>query len=150
MDRLIAFDPGAHTAAWATFDGGLLMRCGIEQEPLGRALGQRFASIAARVVIELPQVYQQRAWRGDPNDLIAVAVTVGRIMQTFEGTAGETSVVLPHTWKGNVPKAIMGERILGRLDHEERSVLERLKLPATIKHNVIDAIGLGLWALARK
>jgi hypothetical protein len=149
MPRLIAFDPGARSVAWASFEDGKLTRCGLERDKnLGAALERRFRGIAARVVIELPQIYGRRDER-DPNDLIMVTVTVGRIVQVFGGDAQPAELVWPHDWKGTVPKEIMLKRIVARLDENEREILEAANAPRSLRHNVIDAAGLGIWALGR-
>ena len=60
--------------------------------------------------------------------------------------------VSPAAWKGQVPKKIHHPRILRSLSEVEREiVLDVLDLlPASTRHNVLDAVGIGLWALKRK
>lgn len=155
-DKLLAFDPAVHHVAWAAFDGGRLARCElVRDKKLGAALEQRFRASSGwqpmRVLIEIPQVYEQRKWEGDPNDLIDVAVTVGRVAQAFgpEGPAAE--FVRPRRWKGTAPKEVVGRWIVKRLDDAEQNVLRTAKapVPASLHHNIVDAIGIGLWALGR-
>lgn len=155
-DFLLAFDPGAHSAAWAYFVNGRLSECKLERAQgsvtLGTALDSRFKTLIAwgtgwRAVIELPQVYGRRS-PVDPNDLIVVAVTVGRIMQAL-GDRVDAKLVHPHAWKGNVPADTMLTRIESRLDAHEVSALQESKAPQSLRHNVLDAVGLGLHTLKR-
>jgi hypothetical protein len=156
MSWLFSFDPAAAHVGWAVFANQRLAFCGLERgEPIGEAIGILADKITPnawseglRIVVEVPQVYQQRSWRGDPNDLISVALTAGRIAQAFESHA-IAELVRPHAWKRNAAKAVMLRRIEERLDERERNVLHTAKMPAGLRHNVIDAIGLGLFALDR-
>ena len=72
--------------------------------------------------------------------LYGVVAAIGSTQLDFE-------TVQPSTWKGTVPKKIFLERILKCLTDEERQRLP--KLPASKLHNVIDAVGIGLWKLGR-
>lgn len=149
---LVAFDPGAHSVAWARFEGGALVRCGFFESRGSLHLASAIESAAVgagEAIIEVPQVYQQRAWKGDPNDLIAVALTAGRIAHAVESRGFAASFVRPHAWKGNAPKAIVGARILAKLLTHEAKILHDLKLPRAKAHNAVDAIGIGLWRLGR-
>ena len=149
MSQLVTFDPAARHAGWAAFREGRLASCGLEREdPLSAGLEELAGTLSVhRLVVEVPQVYQQRGWKGDPNDLIEVALTAGRIAQAFDQAPAE--FVRPHAWKGSVPKDVMLLRITESLDGAEQNVLHAAKVPASMKHNVIDAVGLGLWALGR-
>lgn len=98
------------------------------------------------LVIELPQVYPG-ARDEDPNDLIQVARSVGMWEQAVQ--CEECHLVHPRKWKGTVAKEIHNRRTLAKLEPSELALLDALKLPASKKHNVIDAIALGLWALGR-
>lgn len=65
---------------------------------------------------------------------------------------------LPIEWKGATPKSIHHERVWARLADRERMVVNDAfsrrgmngkPLPASKRHNVLDAVGLGLFALGR-
>lgn len=92
----------------------------------------------AGLVIELPQVYGER--KTDPNDLILLAVLVGRV-QNLVGV--ETQLVKPREWKGQVPKDVMVRRVWKALTEEER---ERIQEPRcrSLRHNLLDGVGIGL------
>lgn len=99
------------------------------------------------VVVELPQVYLHGRMVGDPDDLIGMAFTAGRIVSLI--SCGEVVTVKPAEWKGQVPKDIHNARTMAKLNEYEREVLEHSGVPKHLKHNLIDAIGLGLWYLKR-
>ncbi len=132
---LVAIDPGADTG-WAAFDDGHLVQVGLGIPHLG-----------GDVIIELPQIYTRS--KADPNDLITLAVKVGQLKADAERAGCKVYLVHPHTWKGNAPKAVMGKRIVSRLDDAELEVLARVKCAASKRHNVVDAVGIALWRLGR-
>ena len=130
---LLAIDPGTHTG-WALFDEKLL-GCGLGDPP---------TELALRVVIEIPQIYPGHPV--PPNDLITLAFLAGR----YAGRATcEVSTVFPHQWKGNLSKENCAARVRFRLSPEEKEVVDVLDIPAKQLHNVMDAIGIGLFALGR-
>jgi predicted aconitase len=94
-------------------------------------------------VCEVPQIY--RYSYGDPNDLIqiaAVAAAVGAVFPVREATS-----YLPREWKKSINKKLHHPRIMKQLDPEEvAAIVEKRKTRA---HNVIDAIGIGLFHLER-
>ncbi|NIQ90988.1 MAG: hypothetical protein GWM98_04570 [Nitrospinaceae bacterium] len=101
-------------------------------------------------VVEIPQIYDRRKWKGDPNDLIKVAVTAGALAGTFFRRTGSIEFVKPATWKGSRPKEIDNEFTLSLLTPDELLRFERAKAPKSKRHNLIDAIGIGLWKLKRR
>jgi len=156
MNRLIAIDPGKAGLGWASFVGDRLSSVGLlvckslteTTEVLTRMMG-RACPPPSTVVIEVPQVYQQRLQKGDPNDLIDVAVIAG-IAAGVAAQFVEPQPVRPHAWKGNRPKAIDNAYTLSLLSEEEKLVLDGCGAPKSKLHNVIDAIGIGLWKLGRR
>lgn len=151
---LIAIDPGKLSIAWAMFDEDELRRCGLMRAKTiadlaaeaNLALG--FA-MADRAVVEVPQIYAQRKHKGGQNDLIDVAVTAGIAVATLK-LCHDVKLVRPRAWKGNRPKDVDNRLTLARLSVVERAVLDRIDVPKSLRHNVIDAIGIGLWALGRR
>ena len=86
--------------------------------------------------------------KGDPNDLIDVAITVGQVAQVTNWCP-LVEFVYPHRWKGSVDKPIMIERILSRLTYKERDLIDKCGVKRSKIHNVIDGVGIGLWSLGR-
>jgi hypothetical protein len=135
---LLAIDPGTSTG-WAVFGypGALagLRACGLGDPPVEGA---------GRVVIELPQVYPRQ--QVPPNDLIALAFLAGRCAGRARGAV---STVLPHQWKGNMPKEVCAARVRAALSPEERAVVDACDVPDKQRHNVLDAVGIGLFSEGR-
>jgi hypothetical protein len=137
---LLAIDPGIDTG-WALFNDALLS-CGVGNPP---------EIYRARVVIERPQVYLASKSKGDPNDLITLAIQVGRYWEQYERAGDSVRTFLPREWKGQVPKDIQAGRILAKLSAQEQDVVANYgrMVNKGKHHNMMDAIGLGLFALGR-
>lgn len=140
MTLLLAIDPGNCTG-FAWFRGDELLECGVTTVD-----APTMSLRPDRLVVELPQVYDAAHSKGDPNDLIGVAVQVGRWVERYRGLES-IRLVKPATWKGQVPKEIHHGRILRKLALREQGVMP--SLPKTKAHNMLDAVGLGMWALGR-
>jgi hypothetical protein len=140
---LLAYDPG-RDCGWAVFDEqGVYVRGGVRGVP--DATGVRQA------IIERPQVYRASRSKGDPNDLITLAIGVGRMQERLESKGVTVELVLPATWKGQIPKEVHHRRILEVLTATERTRLSASLsgIAPSIRHNLLDAVGLGLWFLRR-
>lgn len=101
------------------------------------------------MVVECPKIYPLSKQKGDQNDLVNIALVGAQIMGVF-GPGEGGCYVYPHTWKGQMPKDVSHRRILARLDAKEEVVLEMLPKAKTVRHNGMDAVGIGLWAVGRK
>lgn len=154
MSLLIAIDPGLKACGVACFDesnmlhDAYLVRTICESKDLEKAVANMLIALEGigegRLVIELPQVYRgfSKA-KGDPNDLIKLAVLVGAIVGSKEWSS--VRLVHPSVWKGQVDKKVTQARC-----REILSIEELAKVLDSKKHDVWDAIGLGLWSLDRK
>lgn len=140
MGTLLAIDPGASTG-WALFVYDALVECGRGDPPRD---GGRLSY--GTVVIECPRAYPHG--KVDPNDLIALARKVGR----FETLYPNAEIVYPSTWKGSLTKQQCHARFLQRLDQTEWAALDAglVGVPNSARHDVKDAVCLGLWKLGRK
>lgn len=148
---LLAIDPGKDTG-WAMLDdAGTLVACGLGSPPVDGP---------TRVIIERPQVYRGRASKGDPNDLITLAIQVGQYKERFLSTGRPVEEVIPHTWKGSIDGDVCCRRIVASLTESERELLTAVLTPlarapvhaeltAGRRHNVIDAVGIAKWSLRR-
>ncbi len=106
----------------------------------------------ARILIEKPQVYVTPYSKGDPNDLITLAIQVGRYVEICSlCTRCDITLVFPKEWKGQVPKEMHNARILKALSQKETQVLNEhtAKIAKGKMHNVYDAIGLAKYHHAR-
>jgi len=146
---IVCIDPGTQCAGFATFsesDKGMLS-CGVFRgkdwmDTAGRVpdFGQ-----VAKLVIEDPRVYP--ITNVDPNNLMTLAKAVGAIVANVK--ALHTKLVTPSRWKKSVPKKIHQKRILRAMSQSETQLLENCLCPKSLQHNVVDAIGIGLWELRR-
>jgi hypothetical protein len=143
MTMLLTIDPGTDTG-WALWGpSGLelngLMGCGLSDKKFPLYSG------TAVVWIERPVVYPRS--KVPPNDLIQLALTAGQISGWYEARGCKTCYVQPADWKGQVPKAIHHRRIRAELSPAERKLLDDAlaTLAPSKRHNVLDAVGIGLW-----
>lgn len=98
-----------------------------------RAWGVPFASM--RLAIEFPRIYPQSdQQKGDLNDIVELGGVVSAIVSWL--AVEDVQVLYPQDWKAQVPKKLMTERIK-----------KRAAWCASKDHNVLDAVGIGLFAL---
>lgn len=99
--------------------------------------------------IERPQIYRASQSKGDPNDIVTLAIQVGQYKERLEARGVKVTLVLPTTWKGQLKKEIHHARILGSLPEVEKvRVVKSLETVAkSHRHDTLDAIGLGLWLI---
>ncbi len=144
---MVTVDPGKHASGWAAFKNGELVLCGYtgSAKTLVATLYPIFQN-PRLVVVEAPRVYDRRRWKGDPNDLIDISIAGGILVGALRPE--EIKIIRPQDWKGQTPKDIQAERTLAKLTEAERLQLEGVTTKSKL-HNVIDAVGIGLWELKR-
>lgn len=98
---------------------------------------------AGDCLIEVPQVYPGQQQKGDQNDLIKLAIMVGRYADRATACRFRVTLVKPREWKGQLPKDVCWRRVRETLTPYELTTLE--KLSKSRAHNMHDAIGLGTW-----
>lgn len=138
--NLVFVDPGKHACAIAHW-------CGVEFRSATLIEGSRhdFVSYVVSLtpdllVAECPVVYPRGSGKGeDPNDLIQVALSAGACM----AACPQSVTVSPGEWKGQVPKEIHHRRIEPRLTERMRTNINAVR--GVMRHNVLDAVALGLW-----
>ena len=152
---ILAIDPGKKIVGWAVFEGSHLSDCGLlrAETPKEMLMQSDRAGIRdiewTEVIVECPQAYTQRdRQKGPQQDLIDIAIVGGLVAGFAVSNMPTITFVHPHAWKGSVEKDAMSRRILKRLDRVEVAIVERLR-PASLVHNAVDAVGLGLWKLGR-
>lgn len=141
---LLAIDPGSYTG-WALFDenilGHFLCECGLVIPARWDTLVSLASQWEPSVIIEEPTIYPHSKAR--PADVMALQLKVGQLKGRFEAIGCQVELVQPRTWKRQVPKPIHNIRTLKALSDAERRIAKGKR------HDVIDAIGLGLWKLGR-
>lgn len=141
---VLAIDPGADQG-WAIFENGTLTACGLGEPPL--------TSAPSRIVLERPMIYPHGRQRARPRDVITLALRAGEAGGHYGRAFGVAPEYFePDEWKGGpVSKQAHHPRIWKRLSDAEGRVVSvsagRLALGK--QHNVLDAIGIGLFALGR-
>lgn len=136
---LCAFVDGKPVAAWRVTSG------------TGGVWPRRVTSMANRVqdslagrgystlprLIEMPQIYMSTP---NPENILLLTLVVGRLTQN------DSIYVRPRKWKGNVKKDVMTRRIAAQVKKEFPDLHKQLaKVPAGVRHNALDAVGIGLW-----
>lgn len=143
MTSLLTIDPGEQTG-WALWWKGKMNACGLG------GLRLNILVYVDQAYIECPKIYPHTKAR--PNDLIKLARLVGRYEQFCEDLGAEVQVISPSDWKGQLSKDVSNARTWTTLNESERQIFTRNcgDLSPSKKHNVLDAIGIGLWVLKRK
>lgn len=136
---VIAIDPGNDTG-WAWSWDGRLVACGL-CKPDALPVYEK-----ASLIVECPQVYP-RCREVDPNDLITLALKVGRAQQFYEDRGCAIFQTFPRSWKGQTPKDICHARLLKDLNQWECLVLMKdlRKVTPSLQHNVLDAVAINVW-----
>lgn len=100
------------------------------------------------VVCEVPQQYTGS--RVSAQSLLTLAFDAGYVV----GQLRPSKIVLvqPREWKGQQPKDVCHSRLLGILRPEEIQILNNgiQYYRKSEQHNILDAVGLGLWYLGRR
>jgi len=99
--------------------------------------------------IESPVIYPRS--KVPPNDIVKLARDAGRWAGIYEVHAVQVNFIEPATWKGQVPKEIHHKRIRASLNGYEKEILAAALegISPGKQHNVLDAVGIGLWARGR-
>lgn len=163
MSLLVSCDPGLRACGVAVFQDGVLVHAALVKNPVKKARGPEawwgmadavrthiwesdsFRLVPRTYVLEVPQVYRFGKSRTDPDDLIQLAGVGGAVGAVLRPK--EAYGYYPRQWKGQVPKEVMVARIEGRLTPEEVKAIQ--PVAASLRHNVLDGVGLGLHHLGR-
>lgn len=145
----VGIDPGMRSTGLCLYDNGVFRAVTIH--PKSDTLADKIweiTNVVAEYVrfnaktpldilaIERMQIYTTDKSKGDPNDLIPLAMLGGAVLARLY--AREILLPTPASWKGQVPKTIHHQRI-------------RAKVPTLgrCSKDALDAVGLVLWGLER-
>lgn len=148
ISRLLTIDPGKKSIGWALWSVGSLASCGLFRFETLQSLSQwhrERSGIADLVVCEVPQIYRVSKSKGDPNDLIPVALTAGVCLSAHP----VSEQILPRTWKHTIDPDVLDARIRARMSGVASFAECLATVPKSLQHNVVDAVGIGLWWLER-
>ncbi len=149
--KLTAIDYGA-ALGWAFFCDAKLIACGLLRTK-AKSPGERVRDHVAKLSSVLADsdrvVVERGTWRGGGKGSMPPAQ-----LADFNASAGQLAgwygeLVTPDEWKGRVPKDKHQPRIIAALTADERAVLADAKVAPSLLNNVIDAIGIGLFAVGR-
>jgi hypothetical protein len=165
MSLLLSLDPGKRACGCALWWDGMLVsaelvkgaKTGDRAEawgPMVRAVwgwtiresGKTKAQHSPELVIEWQTTYGGRASRGDTRDLLDLSAITGALCYAF-GSARPT-VYLPAEWKHAMPTEVLWPRCEKRLSAEEQATIT-WPTAKSARHNIMDAIGIGLKHLGR-
>jgi len=154
---------------------GRLLRAGLPQSSIAARTGIRGARAWAAMAKEVEHWLDVASWRESadnlhfggwptkliveeqridqrtPNadDMLQVNGTAGAIAGIYAASLPSPVVVgvWPETWKGSIPKADMTARIASRMREspEEDRRIEYEGVPMGLRHNILDAVGIGLY-----
>ena len=143
----LTIDPGTKAMGWALWDENKMTLCGLARGKTWTSAVTAMPKLKVdKLIIEDQQIY--RTSRIDAHSLLAVARVVGAAVAYYDFCPH--LLVKPREWKGQLTKEICNQRTLARLTEEERSLISAALCPPSLKHNVLDAIGIGLWAIRKR
>jgi hypothetical protein len=153
---LLSIDPGFRYFGYAFLSDTELLHAGLSKtksEDWERWTGQppSFLNLAhiilehewedRKAIIEYPKVHRDTP---NPESIVKLAAATGAYTAILQAAGFAVEWVEPRTWKGTVPKEIMCRRILAKLSDKEYNRIENPK-----DHNIIDAVGIGLWQIRK-
>lgn len=150
---LLAIDPGADTG-WAVFDScRRLASCGLYDGEKNTTLP--VIELGTRVLVErsLLRPFGER----NPNSIVKLATSSGEWGGKFMQLGGFVEYLTPNDWKGSTKKVTDHARTWSKLDGKEQGIVDayfkaahgRDGLALSRRHNVLDAIGIGLFGVGR-
>lgn len=144
--NLFAIDPGKHLIGFAHFRDATLVECTVIKFEhlceIREHFMNRVISLHPALVSEVPQIYTGFQAKV-PDDLIDVAMCAGACLSLVPNAWP----VRPHEWKGSKEKALHQNQLLKVASPNEIELIE--KVPKSVRHNAIDAYGIGKWYLGR-
>lgn len=145
-DYIIAIDPGVHmsgVAIMAVHDDTIYQLIYAGYQPTGDLKIPSYSN--ATLLIERPEKYPYKGkTHKDIDTLLAIVDT---LKEMAKDAAWVCRTFTPAQWKGQVPKNVHHARVMRQLTEAEEAAV---KWPADyLRHNVLDAIGLGLFGANR-
>lgn len=136
---LCAVDSGADSG-FAIFDDGELVSACLRKLPADGTTASNFQA----AVVEIPDRVKV-----NPKSIIKLALNAGAWLQYFGGYGRPVEAIEASAWKASTDPDVLARRILACLTPEEVKRLPKTRSALGYNHNVLDAVGLGLWRLGR-
>ncbi len=136
----LSIDPGLSTGHAWWYPDGSLASCGVSPDGPPQTVDIR------HLAIEVPKIYTARLMKGDPNNIVTLAVRVGRYIERY-GQQGYTGY-FPNEWKGTQTKDQHHPKIFMALSPKEKDIVRVAGEGLTKKSlaDLLDAIGIGQYA----
>jgi hypothetical protein len=152
---ILAIDSGANLG-WARFDPQKkeMEACGLGAKPIQRLFEPQpsdypdrlYTRNITRIVIERPHTGRSRA---RARDIITLAVRAGEVGGVLRYLLKvEPEYIEPVRWKGSMEKKICNRAVEAKLLPQEIQILNKCGNKST-RHNILDAIGIGLFCVGR-
>lgn len=161
---LLAIDPGLEFLAWATFYEKRLLSCGLsivykERQTLGELARSHVNNVPRLnydyIVLEEMRHYPAKGARhiadAKANDLLRLQLIGAYVSGSLSLEQTQFISAPAMQWKGQVKKHVTKHRVYDALDEREQEVFAHdvKRIAESKRHNVFDAIGIGLFALGR-
>ena len=148
---IAAVDSGLHHVGWSIFDGARLVACGLWRDDVRRPQVLPAPEGIERVTQEVPKIYRGQKKKVRPQDLLNISARGGYVcgLLVRNSELATHKLIAPRDWKGTIDGDAFLDRILGRLGLSERALIKACGCPPYLEHNVIDAVGIGLWEVGR-
>lgn len=155
---ILSADPGKWHAGVACFQRRVLVDAHFPKWPKDMRAESRQGDASAwipwqvafnpeYVVVEEPSTRRLKDQKGSQNDILFLSQSMGAFFARFQPT---TCIKVPVTmWNDGRPKAATAAHVRARLSSQEKQIIDRLGLSKSDVEHVIDAVGVGLWAVAR-
>jgi|TARA_R100001086_G_C11836857_1_gene258065 hypothetical protein len=143
----LSVDPGTKDMGWALWEDNELQICGLAR---GKDWVETVLSLPKFTISQLT-IEDQQIYRRSPinaHALLACARVVGAVVAYYDFP--EFRIVTPAQWKGQLPKTVCNRRTLAKLTENELHQVGIAPCPESLKHNLLDAVGIGLWATGRR
>lgn len=146
--QVLYVDPGTNAAGWCGTNSGVFVSCGLLR-PKRQDIYADIPGAEKAIHVEIPVIYPRGRQKARPADVIKLAAAAGELATIAKirgGGKAEISKHEPRSWKGQLPKAIVCERVLEALTPKELRIYRDCMLlaPDGLHHNVLEAIGLWL------
>ncbi len=170
FDRLVCMDPGIRNLGISEFvydpKAAIPWRChraALIRNPIkkGNNLEAVWAIVNAAAIwvgsgvglydlaVEVPQIYRAEFQKGDQNDLIPLALIGGMFAGRVGISRTKLHQFLPREWKDGIDADVCTKRIWARLHPVEQDMISAQGIPASLLHNTLDAVGIGLKLVGR-
>jgi hypothetical protein len=147
MTTFFSVDPGGTELGWASWEDDRLVACGLSRTKAKTwqlrarhhlAALEMLGAYDGPVICECMRVRGGRGM-GNPQILVELNGIAGHVGNMW---------VEPGEWKGRLSKELHQPRILATLSATELALVMAVN-PPSLRHNTIDAVGIGLWHLGR-